>query len=92
MLTYFDVQPHTRFESHSHSGEQITYVLEGELMILFEKEEVVMQAGDVVAIPAGVKHAVLTKSLGCKALDAWSPPEPRYRRMIPSDLSLIRLP
>jgi amino-acid N-acetyltransferase len=31
MLTYFEVQPHSRFESHSHESEQITMVLTGEL-------------------------------------------------------------
>jgi quercetin dioxygenase-like cupin family protein len=31
MLTYFELQPHARFESHRHESEQITVVLEGEL-------------------------------------------------------------
>ena len=30
-LTYFEVEPHSRFDEHSHESEQITLVLEGEL-------------------------------------------------------------
>jgi quercetin dioxygenase-like cupin family protein len=30
-LTYFEVGPNCRFETHRHQGEQITLVLEGEL-------------------------------------------------------------
>ncbi|WP_455378242.1 arsenic resistance N-acetyltransferase ArsN2, partial [Petrachloros mirabilis] len=31
MLTYFEVEPHRRFETHSHKSEQITMVISGEL-------------------------------------------------------------
>jgi EamA-like transporter family len=33
MLTYFEVQPHSRFERHQHESEQITLVLDGELFL-----------------------------------------------------------
>jgi quercetin dioxygenase-like cupin family protein len=36
MLTYFEVQPYSRFESHSHESEQITMVLDGELFFEYE--------------------------------------------------------
>jgi mannose-6-phosphate isomerase-like protein (cupin superfamily) len=77
-LTYFEVQPHFRFESHSHPSEQITLVLEGELY--FETATGVAQigAGEVMAIPANVQHAVFTKGLAAKAVDAWSPVNKKY--------------
>jgi len=72
-LTYFEVAPHSRFELHSHESEQITMVLSGELF--FEVHGVVycIKAGEVLAIPSLVPHAVWTERLPVTAVDAWSP-------------------
>lgn len=75
MLTYFELQPHARFERHRHASEQITMVLEGELF--FEVEdgaEVRVRAGEVIALPANVPHAAWTREQPARAVDAWSPP------------------
>ncbi len=75
MLTYFEMQPHARFEKHRHASEQITMVLEGELF--FELEgcaEVRVRAGEVIALPADVPHAAWTREQPARAVDAWSPP------------------
>jgi amino-acid N-acetyltransferase len=75
MLTYFELQPHARFERHRHPSEQITMVLEGELF--FEVEggaEVRVRAGEVIALPANVPHAAWTREQPARAVDAWSPP------------------
>ncbi len=77
MLTYYEIQPHARFERHSHESEQITMVLEGELF--FELEGAVearIRAGEVIAIPANVPHAAWTHEQPARAVDAWSPPRP----------------
>jgi len=74
MLTYFEVDPHTRFEIHLHEGEQITSVIEGELFFELEGNTLRIGAGEVLAIPPGVPHAVFTAQVGAKAFDAWSPP------------------
>ena len=42
---------------HSHPHEQVVNVLEGELSLTIAGEEHVLHAGDVVAIPGGVRHA-----------------------------------
>jgi quercetin dioxygenase-like cupin family protein len=78
MLTYFEVDANCRFESHSHESEQITMVLTGELF--FEARERVYRvgAGEVIAIPSAVPHAVWTESLPVKAIDAWSPVMRKY--------------
>ncbi len=78
MLTYFEVQPNCRFESHSHESEQITMVLSGELF--FEVRGVVhpIQSGEVIAIPSSLPHAVWTEALPVTAIDAWSPVMRKY--------------
>jgi mannose-6-phosphate isomerase-like protein (cupin superfamily) len=79
MLTYFEVEPHVRFETHAHDGEQITAVVQGELFFELSQGTVRLGPGDVLAIPAGAPHAVFTGVIGARAFDAWSPPPPRYQ-------------
>jgi quercetin dioxygenase-like cupin family protein len=77
-LTYFELEPNCRFETHQHASEQITLVLEGELY--FETSSGVdrIGAGEVIAIPSNVPHAAFTKELTAKAVDAWSPVNKTY--------------
>ncbi len=79
MLTYFEVDAHSRFDSHHHESEQITLVLSGELF--FEVEGVVHRIGpgEVMAIPSSVEHSVWTEGLGATAVDAWSPVMGKYK-------------
>ena len=77
-LTYFEVVPHCRFESHSHRSEQITLVLEGELYFETFGGTALVAAGEVMAVPAEVEHAVYTKEMTAKAVDAWSPINEKY--------------
>lgn len=81
MLTYFEIEPRSRFETHSHASEQITMVLEGELF--FEVAggvEVLVRAGEVIAIPANAPHAAWTGERPARAVDAWSPVRPEFIR------------
>jgi quercetin dioxygenase-like cupin family protein len=79
MMTYFEVDPGTRFERHQHEGEQITSVVEGELMFEINGAVVRLGPGEVIAIPAGTPHAVFTLDRAAKAFDSWSPPFPPAR-------------
>jgi amino-acid N-acetyltransferase len=82
MLTWFEVQPHCRFERHSHDAEQITMVLEGELFFELDERLVRVGAGEVIAIPSLVSHAVYSKASLVRAIDAWSPVPERYRTAV----------
>ena len=84
-LTYFEVGPHCRFDSHSHQSEQITLVLEGELYFETASGTARIGAGEVMAIPANLRHAVFTKDIGAKAVDAWSPVNEKYLVELPGD-------
>jgi quercetin dioxygenase-like cupin family protein len=41
---------------HTHSSEQMTYVLQGALKFLVGGEEVTVREGEVLLIPSGVAH------------------------------------
>lgn len=77
-LTCFEVGPNCRFQSHRHPSEQITLVLEGELYFETASGITQIRAGEVMAIPANVAHAVFTKGIAAKAMDAWSPVNNKY--------------
>ncbi len=74
MLTYYEIEPHSRFEAHQHEAEQITLVLEGELFFEVEGRETRVGPGEVIALPSNVAHAVWTDDRPTRAVDAWAPP------------------
>ncbi len=78
MLTYFEMEPSTRFPEHSHEAEQITMILEGELIFAYEGRIVTLKSGEVIAIPSNVIHSASTGNKPCKAVDAWSPVRKEY--------------
>ena len=52
-----DLDPGVTFPLHSHPGEEIIYVIEGEWEYQVEgKGAMTLKAGDVLFIPAGVNH------------------------------------
>ncbi|MBB6091300.1 quercetin dioxygenase-like cupin family protein [Povalibacter uvarum] len=52
-----DLDPGVTFPLHSHPGEEIIYVLEGVWEYEVEgKGKITVKAGEVLFIPAGVKH------------------------------------
>jgi quercetin dioxygenase-like cupin family protein len=58
-----DFDPGVPFLRHKHPGEEIIYVLEGELEYQVEnKPTVMLKAGDVLFIPAGTIHAARNAS------------------------------
>lgn len=78
MLTCFEIEPNSRFDTHSHESEQITMVVSG--VLYFQVGQVVHRVGpgEVMAIPASVPHAVWTESEAARAVDAWSPIMAKY--------------
>ena len=49
--------PGTIFPFHQHSVDKIDTVLRGRLRICWEGGEAILAAGDMIAIPAGVRHS-----------------------------------
>ena len=79
MLTYFTVEANSSFPQHSHENEQITMVLSGALYFSVQGETRRVGEGEVIALPANVRHAVFTLDEKATAIDAWSPVMERYQ-------------
>ena len=60
---------------HSHENEQITYLLEGSLKFWIgqEREEMILQAGEVLHIPSNVPHQAEALE-DCVDVDVFCPP------------------
>lgn len=80
MFTYFEIEPGSCFDLHSHVNEQITMVLEGELFFKFRDRIICVKKGDVIAIPSNTPHEAFTKNTPVIAVDAWSPVMEKYRQ------------
>jgi quercetin dioxygenase-like cupin family protein len=58
---------------HSHLNEQVTYILEGALKFLIQGKEIVVAAGEVLTIPAGMPHEAVALE-DTVDLDVFTPP------------------
>ena len=45
-------------EYNSHTGQEFNYILEGSMMIVIDKHEIVLQAGDAIYFNSGYLHAM----------------------------------
>ena len=48
--------PGAELQLHSHSEEQLFYMLEGSLTYWVGKEPHVLRSGDVLMVPSGIAH------------------------------------
>ena len=61
---------------HSHLNEQVTYILEGALKFLIQDKEIVVAAGEVLTIPAGMPHEAVALAVALEDtvdLDVFTP-------------------
>jgi quercetin dioxygenase-like cupin family protein len=71
-FAYWTIDQDAEVPEHAHPHEQVVNMLEGELALTVDGTEHVLHAGDVMAIPGGVRHAA--RALGpSRVLDVFSP-------------------
>jgi quercetin dioxygenase-like cupin family protein len=58
---------------HAHPHEQVTYVAEGELILVMGGEKTRLSAGDLFTVPPDVPHAVQTLSPHVRLIDSFNP-------------------
>ncbi|HEY1806545.1 MAG TPA: cupin domain-containing protein [Terracidiphilus sp.] len=73
MLARIVLKKGAHVPTHHHMHEQICHVVEGSLNFNLDGREVVVRAGDILAIPPNVPHGV-TVLEDSVALDIFNPP------------------
>ena len=58
---------------HSHPHEQVTYIVEGEVLFFLGREKQKLCMGDMVAIPANVPHSIQLVSSQVRLIDSFTP-------------------
>ena len=58
---------------HSHTNEQVTYILEGALKFKIDGKEITVNAGEVLCIPSNMPHEALALE-DTVDLDVFNPP------------------
>jgi mannose-6-phosphate isomerase-like protein (cupin superfamily) len=56
-VTRYVYPPGTYFPDHSHGVDKMDAVVSGRLRMVLEGREVVLEAGDMLAVPAGLVHS-----------------------------------
>jgi len=64
--------------AHRHPHEQITHVIEGELVMEVEGQTMILRAGDSLLFPANVEHGA-TAVKRALVIDTFSPPREDYK-------------
>ena len=78
MVCEFLMERGAEVAPHSHSNDQVGYIISGKIEITIGKEMRVCQGGDSYAIPGGIVHQarVVEETL---TIDVFSPPRNDYR-------------
>lgn len=74
LANFVTFEPHTEAPMHVHVEEQIVIVVEGEFDFTIDGETRTMKVGDVAVIPSWVPHGAVTRDVGCREIDVFSPP------------------
>ncbi len=56
-VTRYVYPPETSFPEHTHSIDKIDGVLSGRFRMILEGQEVILEAGDCLAVPRGAVHS-----------------------------------
>ena len=59
--------------THFHEAEQITYVAEGECLVIIGDKQKKLKQGDMFAVPSNVPHTVQSLTKKLRLIDAFNP-------------------
>ena len=78
MLTFFEFEPGRVIPEHAHPHEQISYVLEGEMVFTLDGQTRTLRAGEGATVPPNVPHGA-TFHGPARVMDAWHPVREDYK-------------
>jgi quercetin dioxygenase-like cupin family protein len=79
MVVWWSIGAGVHVESHSHTNEQIVWMLRGTMEFRLGVEQRVCGQGDVVIIPSGVEHEAWFRE-DSEVIDFFAPPRDDFLR------------
>jgi quercetin dioxygenase-like cupin family protein len=58
---------------HAHPHEQVSYLAEGEIILVLDGERTHLKPGDVFLVPSGVPHTIQQLTAHVRLVDCFSP-------------------
>ncbi|MCL2827286.1 MAG: cupin domain-containing protein [Oscillospiraceae bacterium] len=72
-ISFIHMKAGTVFDLHSHDQEQVMIVVEGYCDEVIGDKIFRVEKGDVIRLPANVKHGAFLRDVDCKAIDIFVP-------------------
>jgi quercetin dioxygenase-like cupin family protein len=77
-IGYVDLDKDAILPEHSHPHEQVTCMLEGELLMVLNGQECLLTAGMTLVIPGNTPHGARALT-DCKLVDIFNPEREDYK-------------
>jgi unsaturated pyranuronate lyase len=74
MVNFVRYEPNTAAPTHTHSEEQVTFVIDGEFEFDLDGDVRLLRPGMAVHVPPGVPHGARTLGSTCFEVDVFAPP------------------
>jgi quercetin dioxygenase-like cupin family protein len=58
---------------HSHPHEQVSYVVEGEIVFVMDDEQAHLGPGDMFLVPSGIPHSIQLLTDHARLIDCFTP-------------------
>jgi quercetin dioxygenase-like cupin family protein len=78
LVSFLTMKTGSVFELHSHPEEQIMVVLEGFCDEVIEDKMYRVGPGDVVYLPAHIRHGAFVREVDCRTIDVFAPARADY--------------
>ena len=73
-VSFVTMEPNAQVPIHHHEAEQIMIVADGACDQIADGKLYHLEKGDVVILPAKIKHGGYISDKGCRAIDIFCPP------------------
>lgn len=80
-VTFAKLPPHAPSERNIHKhieGDELIYVVEGEVMVIVEDTKYHLKKGDSLIFSSSKEHAIFTENKSCEVMLVSSPPYKRH--------------
>lgn len=73
MQCQVEFAPNTPTSVHAHPHEQLIYVAAGEVVLTYDGRDIILSAGQSIAIPSNLPHGARSTDKGATLIDTFTP-------------------